>query len=88
MTDRIKELCAFLDASHSQYHARAYLEDILLRQGYAPLAEGDHWDLVPGGKYYVTRGGSALMAFRIPQNGPRGFLISAAHTDRPTFKLK
>ena len=88
MTDRIKELCAFLDASHSQYHARAYLEDILLRQGYAPLAEGDHWDLVPGGKYYVTRGGSALMAFRIPQGSPRGFLISAAHTDRPAFKLK
>ena len=88
MTDRIKELCAFQDASHSQYHARAYLEDILLRQGYAPLAEGDHWDLVPGGKYYVTRGGSALMAFRIPQGSPRGFLISAAHTDRPAFKLK
>ena len=29
-----------------------------------------------------------MIAFRVPERQPRGYLISAAHTDRPTFKLK
>ena len=29
MDDRIKDLCAFLDASHSVYHAQAYLSRTL-----------------------------------------------------------
>ena len=88
MNDRIAALCGFLDASHSQYHARAYLACTLDAAGYTRLDEAEDWALVPGGKYYVTRGGSALLAFRIPEGSPRGFLISAAHTDRPTFKVK
>ena len=88
MNDRIAALCGFLDASHSQYHARAYLAGALDAAGYTRLDEAEDWALVPGGKYYVTRGGSALLAFRIPEGSPRGFLISAAHTDRPTFKVK
>ena len=88
MLDRTKALCAFLDASHSQYHAQAYLVRMLKEAGYTPLAERDRWSLAPGGKYYVTRGGSAVLAFRIPEGRPKGFLISAAHTDRPAFKLK
>ena len=44
--------------------------------------------LEKGGKYYFTRGGSAVMAFRIPKGDPRGFLMTASHCDRPTFKVK
>ena len=88
MNQRIRALCDFLDASHSLYHARSYLEEILEQQGYSRLSEGSAWTLVPGGKYYVCRGGSAVLAFRIPEQKAAGFLISAAHTDRPTFKLK
>ena len=88
MLSRTTDLCAFLDAAHSQYHARAYLVNILEQQGYTHLPEEDHWALVPGGKYYVTRGGSAVLAFRVPEGQAKGFLISAAHTDRPAFKLK
>ena len=88
MLSQTKELCAFLDASHSQYHARAYLTAILDKEGYTALKESEKWELVPGGKYYVTRGGSAVLAFRVPEGEPLGFLISAAHTDRPAFKLK
>lgn len=36
MLSQTKELCAFLDASHSQYHARAYLTAILDKAGYTP----------------------------------------------------
>lgn len=88
MLSQTKELCAFLDASHSQYHARAYLTAILDKAGYTPLKESEKWELVPGGKYYVNRGGSAVLAFRVPEGEALGFLISAAHTDRPAFKLK
>ena len=78
----------FLDASHSVYHAVAYLETVLKEAGYTCLREQDAWDLVPGGKYYLTRGGSAVLAFRVPAVDPKGFVISAAHSDRPTFKVK
>ena len=88
MLDKTKALCAFLNASHSQYHARRYLTDILDSQGYTALREADEWTLTPGGKYYVTRGGSAILAFRVPEGEALGFLISAAHMDRPAFKLK
>ena len=88
MTEQLKALMAFLDASHSVYHAAAYLAKELENAGYTRLYEGDAWDLVPGGKYYLVRGGTAVMAFRIPAGTPRGFLMSASHSDRPTFKVK
>ena len=88
MTEQLKALMAFLDASHSVYHAAAYLAKELETAGYTRLFEGDAWDLVPGGKYYLVRGGTAVMAFRIPAGTPRGFLMSASHSDRPTFKVK
>ncbi len=88
MTEQLKALMAFLDASHSVYHAAAYLAKELENAGYTRLFEGDAWDLIPGGKYYLVRGGTAVMAFRIPAGNPRGFLMSASHSDRPTFKVK
>ena len=84
----MKELQKFLDYAHSTYHAIAYLGDTLKNAGYVALHEGDDWALTPGGKYYVTRGGSAIMAFRVPENKANGFLLSASHADRPTFKVK
>ena len=87
MDNRTKALCDFLDASHSLYHAQNYLVETLKAAGYTQLKEQDRWELVPGGKYYLTRGGSAVMAFRIPE-APKGFLMSASHSDRPCFKVK
>lgn len=82
----IDELIQFLNTSHSVYHA---IENIIHElEGYEYLPEGESWNLQPGGKYYVTRGRSSLIAFRIPESAPRGFLMSASHADRPTFKLK
>ena len=76
MDKRTKALMAFLDASHSVYHAAAYLADTLENAGYTRVLEGEKWSLVPGGKYYLTRGGTAVMAFRVPQGRPMGFLMS------------
>jgi len=88
MDSRTKALCDFLDASHSVYHAQAYLVETLKNAGYTRLYEQDEWPLVPGGKYFLTRGGSAIVAFRVPKESPKGFLMSASHSDRPTFKVK
>ena len=84
----IKALQNFLDNSHSSYHAAANLAAMLTEAGYTRLSEKEEWDLVPGGKYFLVRGGTAVMAFRIPEGEVTGFMMSAAHSDRPTFKVK
>ena len=78
----------FLDASVSAYHATANMTELLEQAGYTRLYEHDAWDLERGGKYFLVRGGTTLLAFRIPNVEPYGFMMSACHTDRPTFKLK
>ena len=88
MDNRITALREFLDASHSVYHAADYLAKTLENEGYTRLNEGKKWVLVPGGKYYLVRGGTAVIAFRIPEGRPQGFMMSASHSDRPTFKVK
>jgi len=85
---KIDSLKNYLDNSPSAYHAVAALEEKLAGAGYACLRQSESWKLVPGGKYYVNQGGSALFAFRIPEGEPAGFMMSAAHCDRPAFKLK
>ena len=84
----IQNLKTFLDSAHSVYHAVAGLVWELEAAGYTCLSEAEQWHLTPGGKYYMTRGGSALIAFQIPETRPAGFRISASHADRPTFKVK
>ncbi|MCR4562724.1 MAG: M18 family aminopeptidase, partial [Bacilli bacterium] len=47
------------------------------------------WTLSPEGKYYVKRNDSSLIAFKLPKHCDEAtFLICAAHTDSPTFKIK
>ena len=86
--ERIHVLRKFLDRAHSVYHAIAALEEDLAKAGYVSLKEAQSWNLTPGGKYYLNRGGSALVAFRIPVQTPKGFLMGAAHADRPCFQVK
>ena len=88
MDNKTKALMAFLNASPSVYHAIANLVKVLEKAGYARLSESENWNLLPGGKYYLTRGGSAVIAFRVPGCTPKGFLMSASHADRPCFKVK
>ena len=84
----INEFQDFLDNSVSAYHAAANLTAMLSEAGYSQLFEHEAWDLQRGGKYYLVRGGTTVLAFRIPAVEPYGFMMSACHTDRPTFKLK
>ena len=88
MNERIDALRAFLDASHSMYHAQNYLVQTLKAEGYTRLLENDTWNLIPGGKYYISRGGTAVIAFRVPAVEPKGFMMTASHSDHPGFKVK
>ncbi len=88
MNDRIQALRSFLDASHSMYHAQNYIVETLKAEGYTRLMENACWDLIPGGKYYISRGGTAVIAFRIPAGKPKGFMMTASHSDHPGFKVK
>ena len=88
MDKRTEALMAFLDSSPSVFHAVACLAAELENTGYTRLSAAGSWDLAPGGKYYLIRGGSALIALRVPQVTPTGFLMSASHSDRPSFKIK
>ncbi len=87
MQNKMQSLKDFLDSARSMYHAVAYLENVLKEAGYTCLQEAESWQLTPGGRYYTARG-SALIAFRIPQSAPKGFLLTASHCDRPGFQVK
>ena len=88
MENRTDKLCSYLNSARSVFHAVAGLVKELENAGFVRQLEQDAWELVPGGKYYLTRGGSSVMAFRIPEGTPNGFAMSASHADRPTFKVK
>ncbi|WP_314923577.1 M18 family aminopeptidase [Mogibacterium diversum] len=88
MTDYNKELISFLDKSPTAFHAVASIKKKLVANGYSELAESEKWELTEGGKYFVTRNDSSIIAFRVPSFNFAGFMISAAHSDSPAFKVK
>ncbi len=60
--------------------------------GFRPIRERDNWSaaLRPGGKYYLTRNGSSVVAFAIGAKWRPGNPVAmiAAHTDSPCLRLK
>ena len=86
--DLIRRLLDFLDASPSCYHAVDNLTRRLETEGYERLWEAEPWTLRTGGKYYVVRGDSSLVAFRVPGGVPAGVMLAAAHSDSPTYKVR
>ncbi len=83
-----KNLIDFIEQSPTAFHAVKSISDLLKENGYQPLNEGEKWKLKPGEGYFVTRNQSSIIAFRIPNAAPHGFMIAASHTDSPMFKLK
>ena len=79
----------FLEKSYTAYHAVKNAADYLTANGFSELFEGEDWNVEEGGKYFVTRGGSSLIAFTVGalDNG-LNFKIAASHADSPALKLK
>ncbi len=78
----------YISASPTAYHAVSHTAKLLQDAGYTALQEGSGWTLEWNKKYYVTRNGSSLIAFRTPAAAPVGFMMTAAHGDSPCFKIK
>lgn len=83
-----KELLGFLDNSPTPFHVIANFREMLKGEGYTELCEGQEWKLDEGGKYFVARNESSIIAFRIPSFSFSGFQMAAAHSDSPCFKIK
>ena len=83
-----RALIQYIAASPTAFHAVAHTAKRLDEAGYTNLCEGTSWVLEPGKGYYVTRNGSSLIAFRIPNGAFSGFMMTASHCDSPCFKIK
>ncbi|MBQ0070243.1 MAG: M18 family aminopeptidase, partial [Spirochaetales bacterium] len=82
-----QQLTTFILKSPSPFHVVKNASDLLEAAGFVHLDETKPYNLKKGGSYYVTRNGSAVIAFRIPTSFD-GFHIVSAHTDSPTLKIK
>ena len=82
------DLLHFIGQSPSIFHAVHHIKTALIYAGFTEIREEDPWHIKQGGKYVVTRNGSALMAFTIPEDDGKAFHVTVAHGDSPTFKIK
>lgn len=82
-----KELMNFINKSHSNFHAVKNIEEMLRKENFIELNEGEKFEIEKGKNYYVKRNNSSIISFKIPQT-IKGFSIVAAHSDSPTFKIK
>ena len=83
-----KELLTFLQNSPSCFHAVKNVVDMLTAAGFTEVKEEESWKLEAGGRYFVTRNQSSVIAFKVPGKDFKGFQIIASHSDSPTFKIK
>jgi len=82
------ELMDFIQDSPSCFHVVENARTMLENAGAVCLDEKKTYSLEAGSSYFVTRNGSAIIAFRLPQTEASGYSIVSAHTDSPSFKLK
>ena len=76
----------FLDTSYTAFHTVANAEAVLAEHGFTKLTLGKDFAIKRGGRYYVTRNDSGIIAFVAGQNNV--FNIVESHTDSPSFKVK
>ncbi len=83
-----EQLIEFIDKSPTCFHAVQTMSDMLREEGFTELREDQRWHIEKGGRYFVARNGSSLIAFTIPEQDMKGMRIMASHSDSPTFKIK
>ena len=78
----------FLQTSYTAYHTVANCKEILLQKGFEQLYVGSKWNLQKGGKYFVTKNDSTIVAFVVGNLSSYAFNIAESHTDSPCLKAK
>ncbi|MGA9394899.1 MAG: M18 family aminopeptidase [Azonexus sp.] len=84
------DLLNFIDASPSPWHAVQTAAGRLQQAGFTALREDERWQLAPGGRHFVIRGGASIIAFVVGSDAlvECGFRLVGAHTDSPGLRLK
>ena len=85
-----ERLLQYLNDSPTAYHAVKNGAALLEANGFRELKETEGWSLQAGGKYYVVKNSSAVVAFTVGKGdlAKEGFRIIGAHTDSPGLKIK
>lgn len=84
----MKDYFDFLNKSVSPFHAVEEAAKRLEKHGFSKIEESDAWQLEQGGRYYVTRNQSSIIAFVLPTEKPLFYHMTASHSDSPTFRIK
>ena len=85
-----EDLLQYLNDSPTAYHAVENASALLKESGFQELKETESWSLCKGGKYFVVKNHSAVIAFIVGGGdlAKEGFRIIGAHTDSPALKIK
>ena len=85
-----REVIEFIDECPSTYHVAKNCSEILEENGFERLIPQEKWHLKKGGKYYVKKSNSTVVAFTLGTdiNFKKGFKIFGSHTDSPGFRIK
>ena len=85
-----QQLLDFIARSPTPFHAVKNMQMMLEAEGFSPLVEEDSWHVVAGGRYYLTRNGSSIIAFVVGKQSAidTGIRMVGAHTDSPCLKVK
>lgn len=84
----LEELSRFLEQSPSCFHVIDNIKNTLIREQFRQLQENEKWQIIRGGKYFVIRNDSSLIAFTVPEQDIDGMRIMSSHSDSPSFKIK
>ncbi len=86
----VSDLLHFIDASPSPWHAVYSIKKQLLAHQFQELEERVAWKLKKGGRYFLIRDDSSLIAFIVGQQSltKTGYKIIGAHTDSPGLRIK
>src|SRR5450432_3029673 len=89
-TPEVADLLAFLDAAVTPYHAVAEASRRLSAAGFRSFREQEPWQVEPGARGFVVRGGGSIIAFEVGAEVPAaaGFVLLGAHTDSPNLRIK
>lgn len=85
-----KRLINFIDKSPTAFHVIKRTKELLEKNNFQQLDLFSSWKIEKGGRYFVVKNDSALVAFVIGKGEieEKGFKLIGAHTDSPTFRIK
>ncbi|WP_428033699.1 M18 family aminopeptidase [Amphritea sp.] len=86
-----EQLFDFLAASPTPFHAVYEMRGRLQEAGFIELEEQNVWNVWPGGRYFIVRNESSIIAWTLASSANlanTGFRMVGAHTDSPCLKVK